>query len=215
MSQIAFLISKLSEQFVQKASSPQLLVTVKQLEAELQVPRLPGVTHSGTAKVAVVLPAAEFHSTSSSAGFSAAPAINCPEESIAVGTAEHSTTTYPAQQPVSAVVRQELHEAIATQATSLNESLKMPVVEVAEVLKETPIRDLKKGIGINDRFTFINDLFQGDEQVYEKSIRAINNFRIYAEAEFWISRELSAKLGWNPEHHTTQQFYHLVKRRFT
>ncbi|MFM7838334.1 MAG: hypothetical protein ACKO6K_02110, partial [Chitinophagaceae bacterium] len=188
MSQIAFLISKLSEQFVQKASSPQLLVTVKQLEAELQVPRPPGVTHSGTAKVAVVLPAAEFHSTSSSAGFSDVPVIDWKEETLVVESAQRAAKAISAQQPVSAALRQELHEAIATPVTSLNESLKMSVVEVAEVLQETPVRDLKKAIGINDRFTFINELFHGDEQVFEKSIRTLNNFRIYAEAEFWISR---------------------------
>ncbi|MEI9944467.1 MAG: hypothetical protein WDN26_09650 [Chitinophagaceae bacterium] len=32
-----------------------------------------------------------------------------------------------------------------------------------EILKESPVVDLRKAIGINDRFLFINDLFRGDE----------------------------------------------------
>ena len=49
-------------------------------------------------------------------------------------------------------------------------------------------------------FLFINDLFRGDEAMYERSIKTINSFNIYPEAEYWISRELKVKLGWNNDH---------------
>ena len=84
-----------------------------------------------------------------------------------------------------------------------------------EVLKETPIKDLRKAIGINDRFLFINDLFRGDEVMYERSIKTINSFNIYPEAEYWISRELKIKLGWDNELPVVAQFDQLVKRRFS
>ena len=65
------------------------------------------------------------------------------------------------------------------------------------LLQDTPIRDLKKAISINDRHRFIHELFRGDETMYERSIKTINNFNIYAEAEYWIQRELKLKLGWD------------------
>jgi hypothetical protein len=51
--------------------------------------------------------------------------------------------------------------------------------------------------------------------MYERSIKTINGFNIYAEAEYWIIRELKVKLGWPNEHKTAQHFDQLVKRRFS
>lgn len=77
------------------------------------------------------------------------------------------------------------------------------------------IKDLKKAISINDKFMFINELFRGDEVMYERSIKTINNFSIYAEAEYWITRELKTKVGWDANNPTVEYFESLVKRRFS
>lgn len=98
--------------------------------------------------------------------------------------------------------------------TSLNEKLKENKNELFDSLAETPVRDLRKAIGINDKFLFINDLFRGDETMYERSIKTINAFSIYPEAEYWIKRELKLKLGWDDRNATVKQFDQLVKRRF-
>ncbi len=98
---------------------------------------------------------------------------------------------------------------------SINDKLRQGKTELMEVLKETPVKDLRKAIGINDRFLFINDLFRGDETMYERSIKTINNFSIYAEAEYWITRELKVKLGWPAEHPSVDHFVQLVRRRFS
>jgi hypothetical protein len=98
---------------------------------------------------------------------------------------------------------------------SVNDRLKQGKTELFEVLKETPIQDLRKAIGINDRFLFIDDLFRGDEAMYERSVKTINSFNKYAEAEYWIIRELKVKLGWPNDHKTVTHFDQLVKRRFS
>jgi uncharacterized protein YigA (DUF484 family) len=98
---------------------------------------------------------------------------------------------------------------------SLNEKLNESKKEVSEKLTEAPIKDLKKAIGINDRYLYINELFRGDEAMYERSIKTINNFSIFAEAEFWIRRELKLKLGWKDDDQIVKQFDQLVRRRFS
>ena len=98
---------------------------------------------------------------------------------------------------------------------SLNDRLKESKIELSQSLTSAPIKDLKKAIGINDRFLFINDLFRGDEAMYERSIKTIQNFSIYAEAEFWIRRELKVKTGWLDSDPVVKQFDQLVKRRFS
>jgi hypothetical protein len=112
-------------------------------------------------------------------------------------------------------ITKEVNDLVQGDQNSLNDKLKQHKTELAEVLKEQPVKDLRKAVGINDRFLFINDLFRGDESMYERCIKTINGFNMYAEAEYWINRELKVKLGWNNESETVQLFDQLVKRRFS
>ena len=111
----------------------------------------------------------------------------------------------------------EINDVIGTGngSSSLNDKLKSGVVELKSALNDTPVRDLKKAIGVNDRYVFINQLFRGDEVMYERSLKTINGFRILPEAEYWMERELKVKLGWDENREATRQFYQLVKRRFS
>lgn len=113
----------------------------------------------------------------------------------------------------------ELNEVIAVESTrSLNDTWKEQQPEKKEVsakLTESPVKDLRKAVGINDRYLFISELFRGDETMYERSIKTINNFSIFQEAYYWMERELKLKLAWDQEKHSTQLFYQLVRRRFS
>ena len=114
--------------------------------------------------------------------------------------------------------KKDLNDIIGGQgAPSLNDRLKGngQQREISSVLTETPIRDLRKAIGINDRYVFISELFRGDETMYERSIKTINNFSIYQEAYYWMERELKLKLAWDTDRKSTQLFYQLVRRRFS
>ena len=112
------------------------------------------------------------------------------------------------------VGKKEINEASAGNQDSLNERLKESKPELGDKLTDGPIKDLRKAIGVNDRFLFINELFRGDEAMYERSIKTINNFSILAEAEFWIKRELKLKIGWRDTDPFVRQFDQLVRRRF-
>jgi hypothetical protein len=97
---------------------------------------------------------------------------------------------------------------------SLNDKLNIPQTQLSDNLMDEPIKDLKKAIGVNDRFLYLNELFRGDEAMYERSIKTINAFNVYPEAELWIRRELKLKLGWDEKYQTVKQFDQLIKRRF-
>ena len=112
-------------------------------------------------------------------------------------------------------VKKEINETVAVNTASINEKLRQTRIDLGDTLTEVPIRDLRKAIGVNDRFLYINELFRGDEAVYERSIKTINSFSIFPEAEYWIQRELKVKNGWNDSDDLVKQFYQLVKRRFS
>lgn len=85
---------------------------------------------------------------------------------------------------------------------------------VADKLSSKPVGDLKKSIGINERFTLINELFGGNQQLFMESIDKINNVNAYDDARKMLYEELAGKLKWNTEGNTFHVLDELVKRRF-
>jgi hypothetical protein len=231
MERLAELISKLKEQFEQKADSSKLLATTLLIERELMklesAPASPSAATpvNRSSKVSVVMPASHQ------------PYIPRAEENeIEETPAYHKRLAPGKQEPVQQRAQvpefnfdplteiptlsqqhsiKEINELLGIRDASLNDKLKENRIEVGHVVAEHPIKDLKKAIGVNDRHIFINELFRGDEVMYERSLKTINGFRIFAEAEYWIERELKVKLGWEEHKDTTRHFYQLIKRRFS
>ncbi|HMR93312.1 MAG TPA: hypothetical protein PKC69_13400 [Chitinophagaceae bacterium] len=226
MERIETLINRLREQYDQKADAAQLMMTLQLLQQELQS-RMKAPRTLGTSKVAVVMPSGSHADAAYFEKYAPRPAAKEEEVVIAVVPPEEAPVLKPVQEELQQAAFDPLVEIPTlsqhasqgkkqnAEAGSLNDKLKKEQTELFHILKETPVKDLRKAIGINDRFLFINDLFRGDEAMYERSIKTINSFNIYAEAEYWISRELKVKLGWDDENESVAQFDQLVKRRFS
>jgi hypothetical protein len=219
MERIQTLINRLQEQVRQNADVAQMQITLQLLQAELNQLQKTSVRTLGTSKVSVVLPTP----------VAIAPASTkkaAPEEIEEIISASKVKARNNNQlnihfDPMNEIptfsqhkIGKEVNEAVEQQE-SINDRLKENRTELLHSLKDAPIRDLRKGIGINDRFVFISELFRGDEPMYERSIKTINSFNIYPEAEYWMNRELKIKLGWDDTRETVKHFYQLVKRRFT
>ena len=230
MERIQILISKLKEQAEQNASPSQMLVTVQMLQNELYQLQVNGSHTLGTSKVAVMLPKTVSISVQEQVVQKPSPKVEkqlVVEEELSFSKnrtslsrkTESSNLLFDPLFETPTLFNQpgvkEINELAVHQSESLNDRLKQEKIEVVEVLKHEPIKDLRKAIGINDRFVFINDLFRGDEAMYERSIKTINSFYIFPEAEYWINRELIVKLGWNRDNEIVKHFYQLVKRRFS
>jgi hypothetical protein len=231
MERIAELISKLNEQFEQKADASKLLGITLLIERELMKPEPAKTPAVSSSKVSVVMPAPRngYHQKIEETIIEelpemVPPAPELPEETLPQKPFKPQSQPavqeflFDLMQEIPTLAQQknvrEINELIGLRNPSLNDKLKDNKVEVGHVLTEHPIRDLKKAIGINDRQIFINELFRGDEVMYERSLKTINGFKIYAEAEYWMERELKVKLGWEEHKDTTKHFLQLIKRRF-
>lgn len=244
MERVETLIKKLHDQFTAKASADQLLLTVQMLQAELalhkgtaapqnnfnitvDIPQTilpPVAVPEAEEKIVQVLQVdeseieAELEEIKRNAeavqkmSVHNKPTIIFDDDEHPIPTlAQHIPPPAPPQQ----ATKKEINDAIADAGASLNDKLKQSKIDLGDTLTDVPVRDLKKAIGVNDRFLFINELFRGDESMYERSIKTINGFSILPEAEYWMQRELKVKLGWSDANETVQQFTQLVKRRFT
>ena len=108
----------------------------------------------------------------------------------------------------------ELKDALASNEETINDKLKEEKEEINHAIKHEVVKDLKKAFNINEKYIFINELFRGDDAMFERSLKTINSFNIYPEAQYWIQRELKLKLGWNDTSSTVQLFDTIVRRRF-
>ena len=235
MERIQSLIKKLQQQSDQNTEPSQLLATVRELHELLSQQAEPAPKKTlGTSKVAVMMPAGMSSASNNYERYQ--PRIEEEsQEEISQEKTEPETETVLVDHGSLAIVQDNgqldmvfdpmteiptlSHQVKNSRGgkndESINDKLKQGKTELLEFLKETPVKDLRKAIGINDRFLFINDLFRGDEAMYERSIKTINSFNIYPEAEYWINRELKVKIGWDNENRTVQHFDQLVKRRFS
>ncbi len=86
---------------------------------------------------------------------------------------------------------------------------------IGEKLQKHPVSDLKKSIGINEKFSFINELFDGDSESYNAAIDQLNKSVSISEAMEILLAGLAPKYNWTTSGESYQQLKNLVDRRFT
>lgn len=84
---------------------------------------------------------------------------------------------------------------------------------VADKLKVEKIKDIRSAVGINEKFLFINELFDGSLKNYEDAVSRLNQCASGAEAG-QILDEFQANYRWDRDDPTTLTFMDLVRRRF-
>lgn len=80
-------------------------------------------------------------------------------------------------------------------------------------VQKTPVSNLKTAIGINDKFMFVNELFQGDMKSYDIFIREINDMNNGAAALNAYSQKLNS-LGADAKSSAAIKLGEYVERRF-
>lgn len=238
MEKIRSLIEKINLQFSQKLPLEQLLVTVQMLHKEISG-NLKEVDVLGTTGISVMVPNAKPVMGVTPVEEPAEPMDTAKKEYFELVMDESSEADEPSGTAADIPtyeellkLQKEIGETLPTQAklSFLNEAVEsdLPTLSrqnkpVSKAAKQTAtprsgrssIKDLAKAITAQDRISFVRLLFRGDETMFDRSIKTINNFSSLAEAQYWIKRELFTKNGWLAANPTVQQFEQLVKRRFS
>ncbi len=147
------------------------------------------------------------------------PISNPPQEIIAAATAVHT----PEPTPLSPVkeIQRTLVESIptpdlfgASAQTNQKPALKAkPERDKPARMMRLAVADLQKAISINDKFRFINELFDGNVKEYQAALQSVNTCGNFEDADRYVSniREI---YGWNEENEVVGIFMDLVERRF-
>ena len=87
----------------------------------------------------------------------------------------------------------------------------MREVKVAR-FKNVPITNLYKNITLNQRFSFVKELFKGDKNDYEMTIEKFDNSSKLEAIS--LLKEIGDKYNWNSQSSLVLEFSELVNRRF-
>ena len=82
--------------------------------------------------------------------------------------------------------------------------------DVSSKMQTKPIHDLTKAIGVNDKFLFIKELFNGNKERYHEAIQILNNIPTFKEAETYLQESFD----WDDEQPETKKFFDLIRRKF-
>jgi len=122
----------------------------------------------------------------------------------------------PAVTPAEAVVAPVAKAAAQSVAFSLTGIIERSGEShlVMAHLKLKPIDDLKSGIGLNEKFLFIRELFGNDHLAYAEAIDKLNTAPDLGSAEQILATEVLPRHQWDLETEAALSFLHLIFRRF-
>jgi len=100
----------------------------------------------------------------------------------------------------------------STSLGSINDKLAKEESSLADRLGKSRIEDLRKAIGINQKFGFISGLFSGDSSAYDLTIDRFNSATDIDEAMSLFAEEQQAR-SWDAEESLVESLINLIERR--
>ena len=97
---------------------------------------------------------------------------------------------------------------------SLNKRFQGQESILVDKLKGKGINDLRTEIDLNNKFWFINSLFDGDSEDYKRAITQINDLNNLSEANSFIDNQLKQKYNWNKDNRAVEKFMEFVHKKF-
>ncbi|MBQ3582633.1 MAG: hypothetical protein II976_06775 [Alistipes sp.] len=112
--------------------------------------------------------------------------------------------------PVEEERRVTIADAIAATTQTLADTIVAPNA-LAEEINHSKIASLRDGIGINDKFLMIRDLFDGDDEAYDEAITALDSLESMDDCMIHIIENYT----WNPDTEGSKFIMQLLERKLS
>lgn len=80
--------------------------------------------------------------------------------------------------------------------------------------RQSKIENLRQFIALNEKFLYINQLFDGNSLAFNDALDKLENCQNIKEALLLIEQKYAQNYQWNKEKEETKQFLNIVERRF-
>lgn len=132
---------------------------------------------------------------------------------------EVSETTVEDDMPTQEELTGQLEDEISSVISSFSASPEPKIIEeqednsLAAKLAKQRIENLNSAIGINEKFLFTNELFDGNTEQFLQTIDDLNNCSTLEEANTKLS-SVAAKRNWEVEEEPYQKLQSLLSRKY-
>ncbi|WP_420146930.1 hypothetical protein [Spirosoma sp.] len=132
----------------------------------------------------------------------------------------------PSQMPTGALSQPSITESgssivPAESPVTLNDTLRETGVAesaqtttVAETFHQAPIESVARSISLNQKFRFINQLFNGNTSAYNQAVEEIDTLTNYGQALDLISDRYASQYLWDMNSDEVNELVDILKRRF-
>jgi hypothetical protein len=96
----------------------------------------------------------------------------------------------------------------------VNDALFAEDSSISNHLKKQPIADLMSAIGLNERYLYSNELFDGDIEEFRNTIKILNEFDNGEKAMTFFNNGLRDTYGWEDDNMLANALFSLVERRY-
>ncbi len=119
------------------------------------------------------------------------------------------------KEKISHITKTIIADKFKDKKESINEKIAQTKTDksIGSKMQHNHITDLKAVIGINEKFLFIKELFNGNMQEYNKTVNKLNDCKSHKETNNHINT-LIKKYKWNNESEPVKRFNELLKRKF-
>lgn len=122
------------------------------------------------------------------------------------GAAPHAHPSAPLAAEGGAVLGEVINHDVRT----LADTIAPPRDMASQIARSEPVTDLRRAIGINDRFLMIRDLFGGDADAYERAITALDGCSDLDECMIYIAENYA----WNSSSDGARFLMELLERKY-
>lgn len=154
----------------------------------------------------------EIHALEESQIFIAA--ISEAEEPQTGAELSEASTSETQKQPVivaSPIVREE--KPVAARQV-YEQHLQGNITTLADIHYKRPIENIKKHISINQRFMFVNELFEGNADAFNQAVETLDQCQARPEAMELIYERYGKRNGWDMESEEVLEFVEIISKRY-
>jgi hypothetical protein len=106
-------------------------------------------------------------------------------------------------------------EEAANSRPTLNDNFRKAThTSLADAHSNQRIDSLKNSISINQRFSFINELFGGDNMTYYDVIKQLDEHSNAESAKRYFNQEIAVKYDWSKKQEHVNKMLRLIERKF-
>jgi len=108
--------------------------------------------------------------------------------------------------------KKTIGDRFVTDQAKINEKLgeKLHKSDITSAFQSSPIKTISGGVGINDKFFFIRELFNGDNELFNQTLHELDNSVNFNSACSFLMN----KFSWDMESDPVQKLLNLIRRKF-